>query len=136
MMVVAPVAAAAMIAAVPTAPVPNTATVSPAATPREFKMAPAPVDRPQPKGPRNTKGRGAGVAGAGEVFVVEILAVGGCSVKALQALAARIKTQNDFVTGFYSKGSRANGEDFADAFVAIDGRQKCWIDLVTNDCVG
>ena len=50
MIVVAPATTAAMIAAMPTVPVPKTATLAPAGGRMTFKIAPAPVWMPQPNG--------------------------------------------------------------------------------------
>ena len=55
-MVVAPTTLPAMIAAMPTAPAPNTARLWPAPTFRALITDPAPVGRPQPSGPSNSSG--------------------------------------------------------------------------------
>ena len=59
--VVAPAAAAAMIPDSPTAPVPYTATLSPARTPSTFSTEPAPVCTPHPSGPISSTGRSASI---------------------------------------------------------------------------
>jgi len=51
---------AAMIAARPTPPVPNTARLSPGPTASELSTAPAPVRMPQPRGARISSGTSAG----------------------------------------------------------------------------
>jgi hypothetical protein len=53
--VVAPVIVAAMIAARPTVPVPNTATAAPAGGRSALRIAPAPVWTPQPNGAMSSK---------------------------------------------------------------------------------
>ncbi len=52
----APTAFAPMMALRPTAPVPNTTSERPSATPTELIAAPAPVITPQPSGPRISSG--------------------------------------------------------------------------------
>jgi hypothetical protein len=56
MIVVAPATAAAMIADMPTVPVPNTATLAPAGGRMTFRIAPAPVCMPHPNGAATSSG--------------------------------------------------------------------------------